>query len=46
MCELTIAEIDDVSGGRSIFYEIGYFFGRMAANLDTVDMSGALAQGA
>lgn len=45
MCELTMTEIEEVSGG-SFFYALGYFCGRMAANAHTIDMSGALAMGA
>lgn len=46
MQELNVAEIFEVSGGKSFFYWIGYGLGAMAANAGTMDMSGAMACGA
>lgn len=46
MQELALNEINEVSGGKSIFYWFGYGIGAMAANAGTVDMLGAMACGA
>lgn len=46
MQELNIVEISEVSGGKTIFYWIGYGIGAMAANAGAVDMLGAMACGA
>lgn len=46
MQELNVAEINDVSGGKSIFYWFGFGLGAMAANVGSVDMLGAMACGA
>lgn len=46
MQELNIDEISEVSGGKSIFYWLGYGLGAMAANAGSVDMLGAMACGA
>ncbi|WP_332879790.1 hypothetical protein [Massilia sp. S19_KUP03_FR1] len=46
MQQLTIAEVNEVSGGKSFFYWLGYGFGAMAANAGSVDMLGAMACGA
>ena len=46
MHELNIGEVNEVSGGKSFFYWLGFGLGAMAANAGSVDMLGAMACGA